>query len=191
MTDSFSEGYILMKISSIPPEVFEQWQNIVELMSKIMKVPSAIITWVHLPYIDILLASRNPDNPYHQGAKVEIANHFCEWVVMHREPMILPNAHKSPLWMNAPEIEQNMISYMGFPIFWPSGKIFGTICVLDNKENHFTDEFKRMIELLRNMVQSHLELIVQKNELVRKNRELELRQEEIHRLRDILQHQRP
>jgi PAS domain S-box-containing protein len=28
-----------------------------------------------------------------------------------------------------------MISYLGFPVTWPDGQIFGTICVLDRKEN--------------------------------------------------------
>jgi GGDEF domain-containing protein len=58
----------------------------------------------------------------------------------------------------------NMISYMGWPITWPNGDLFGTICILDSKENRYDEthsqllyQFKELIEFsLRSLYEEQL-----------------------------------
>jgi GAF domain-containing protein len=52
-----------------------------------------------------------------------------------RQPLFVPDALAHEKWNSNPDIELGMTSYLGFPITWPNGDIFGTICVLDNKRN--------------------------------------------------------
>ncbi|MEI7868728.1 MAG: hypothetical protein WCI11_12620 [Candidatus Methylumidiphilus sp.] len=44
-------------------------------------------------------------------------------------------ALKDPDWDHNPDIKLGMISYCGLPLTWPDGHIFGTLCILDEKEN--------------------------------------------------------
>lgn len=159
--------------------ILAQWQSLVETMARAMRVPSANITRVVRPHIEVLTASANPENPYKPGTWVELAGHYCEEVVHTKGPMLLPDARKSPQWRDAPEIDHGMVSYLGLPVCWPDGEVFGTICILDKRENHYSPEYRELMEQFRALLESHLELICQRDELRR-------HVEEINRLRGIL-----
>ncbi|PLX11107.1 MAG: hypothetical protein C0597_15665 [Marinilabiliales bacterium] len=58
-----------------------------------------------------------------------------------------------------------MISYLGYPINWPDGKVFGTVCLLDNKENSYNENFKKLLYLTKTHIESDLQLIRSKQEL--------------------------
>src|SRR5260370_33272510 len=49
-----------------------------------------------------------------------------------------------------------MISYLGFPIAWPDGHIFGTICVLDNKRNEYSEPYRKLLLQFREVLQADL-----------------------------------
>jgi C4-dicarboxylate-specific signal transduction histidine kinase len=57
------------------------------------------------------------------------------------------------------DVRLNMISYLGYPIRWPDGKPFGTICVLDCKTNSYSEKYKRLMTQFRDIVEIHLEII--------------------------------
>ena len=44
-----------------------------------------------------------------------------------------------------PDIKLGMISYLGVPISWPDGEIFGTICVLDRQSNGYSDLYLKLL----------------------------------------------
>jgi hypothetical protein len=50
-----------------------------------------------------------------------------------------PNALIDPDWMCNPDVKLGMVAYYGIPLNWPNGEVFWTICILDNKENHFNN----------------------------------------------------
>ena len=66
-----------------------------------------------------------------------------------------------------------MISYLGFPILLPNGKSFGTICVLDNKENSYSQTYERLILNLRDTIQGHVELLFMNHVLGEENNKTE------------------
>jgi GAF domain-containing protein len=161
------------------PELLAQWQGIVDLLAKLVGVPSAIITGVDEPMIEVLRASQNPDNPYHTGVAVELANHYCEAVVHSGERLHVHHAPDMPEWQDAPELEYGVVSYLGYPVRWPDGTILGTICVLDKKENHYSGGREDILRQFRDVVEQGLQLIIQKEQL-------ETQLEEIHRLRELV-----
>jgi len=62
-----------------------------------------------------------------------------------RQPLLVPDALRDEEWKSNPDIKLGMISYLGFPISWPDGEIFGTICVLDNKRNEYGELYRRLL----------------------------------------------
>lgn len=70
--------------------------------------------------------------------------------------LLVPDASKSPEWMNNPDMKFNMKCYLGFPIKLPNGNIFGTICVLDNKENDFSEDMIECMSRMRDLIESNL-----------------------------------
>ncbi len=168
-----------MQRVQVPSEVLDQWQQVVEAMADLIDVPSAIITRVDPPQIEVLRASSNPDNPHHAGARAEMAGHYCEEVVHSGQRLRIPDARKMERWKTAPEIDYGVVSYLGYPVTWPDGEVFGTICVLDTKENHYGQRYERLIAQFKNLLEAHLALICTNQQLTRAL-------DEVQRLRGIL-----
>ena len=49
-----------------------------------------------------------------------------------------------------------MTSYLGFPITWPNGDIFGTICVLDCKRHDYNYLYRKLLLHRRDVLQTDL-----------------------------------
>lgn len=144
---------------------FAQWQNMVDLLCSLASVKSAAITRVHHPQIEAFMVSRNPDNPFYAGLQVELANHYCESVISENNALMVSNALESERWREAPEVEHNLISYIGFPLQLPNGEIFGTICLHDDKKNIYSKEIRMLMSQFKDVIESHFEMARQTADL--------------------------
>src|SRR5882672_3727120 len=161
----------------VPSEIVEKWQEIVDLLAEIMKVPSALIMRVEAPNIEVFVSSESKGNPYHPH---EIAclntGLYCETVMSTRKSLLVADARHDEEWKSNPDIKLGMISYLGFPITWPDGEIFGTICALDNKRNEYSELYRKLLRHSRDVLQADL------RSLLASHRELEDRETKIRRL---------
>ncbi len=156
----------------IPESIICKWQEIVNLMAEVIKVPAALIMKVIPPQIEAFVSSASKGNPYIRGEKEDLnTGLYCEKVIRERKRMLVPDARKDPQWDHNPGIKLGMVSYLGVPLMWPDGEIFGTICVLDNKENHYCKTYEKLIEQFKGIVETDLQIIVDITE--RKNAEEE------------------
>ena len=158
----------------IPSSTLAAWQEIVDIMADIVEVPAGLIMRLNDPNIEVLLASDSEGNPYHPGDKEFFENSglYCETVVTSRDKLLVPNALKDPDWENNPDVKLNMISYLGFPLLYPDGTPFGTICILDSKENAYSLKFERLLQKFRRLIQSDLEVIHVNRTLGDENRKI-------------------
>ena len=84
---------------------------------------------------------------------------FCETVIKKNQPLLVANALEDDQWKSAPEIRVGMISYLGFPVLWPDGRMFGTICVLDDKTNQYSDLYQQLLAHFRDVLQADLQTV--------------------------------
>ena len=84
---------------------------------------------------------------------------FCETVIKSREPLLVANALEDDQWKSAPEIQVGMVSYLGFPVLWPDGRMFGTICILDDKTNRYSDLYQELLLHCRDVLQGDLQTL--------------------------------
>lgn len=153
-------------------EIQAEWQNIVDILASICHVPSAIITRFRAPEIDIVRASSSAGNPYSKGLSVTMNGHYCEGIFRTAEKLRVENAETDSEWNMAPEIKYGMVAYLGYPIRRPDQSLYGTLCILDNKENEFSEEFERLLHEFKKVIEAHLQLMEQKSELERQNAEI-------------------
>lgn len=157
--------------SDSKPEIIDstisKWQTLIDTLAKVVNVPSGLIMRLNNDNIEVFLKSNSDSNPYVRNEKAELKyGLYCETVIGTQKQLIVPDATKSEIWgKNNPDVDINMISYLGVPINWPDGECFGTVCVLDNKENYYNNDF---IDLI-NQIKQHIELDLQ---LLLNNREL-------------------
>ena len=152
--------------STIIPEKFiKNWQEIVDILAEIINVPSGLIMRVTPPSIEVFVSSKSRGNPYEVGEKAELSGLYCNTVMRSQRSLLVPDALHDPEWNQNPDIKLGMISYLGFPISWPNGDIFGTVCVLDSKPNGYTDTYKELVNRFQKVIETDLELISRNNDL--------------------------
>ncbi len=156
----------------IPIDVQESWQKSIDLIAKLVNIPAALIMRVHHKEIEVFKSSESHDNPYERGEMASLGTGlYCETVMQSRRMLLVPNALVDPDWDTNPDIELNMISYVGLPIIWPNGDVFGTICMLDSVENSYNEQqidllaqFKELIEFsLRSIYETTLSQYMRRN----------------------------
>ena len=148
---------------AIPPDVLRAWQRIVDLLANIVHVPSAVVCQLEWPlctHYRIVASSQSEGNPFpnDQVFSMDIGT-FCETVIKKREPLLVANALEDDQWQSAPELEVGMVSYLGFPVLWPDGRVFGTICVLDDKANRYSDLYQELLLHCRDVLQADLQTL--------------------------------
>src|SRR5712672_2717441 len=134
----------------VPPEIVRKWQEFVNLLAEIMHVPSASIMRVDPPHIKVFVSSTSKGNPCEPGALD--TGPYCETVMKTGQPLLVPDALENEAWKANPQVTLGMIS----PIGWPDGRLFGTICVRDNKKNEYSEAYLKLLLHFRDMLQADL-----------------------------------
>ncbi len=141
----------------IPQVVTDKWQEITNLLAELVQVPAALVMRIEPPEISVFVASKSQGNPYQPRERACLnTGLYCETVMRTRQFLLVPDARDDDEWRSNPDIKLGMISYLGLPISWPNGDIFGTICVLDHKRNAYREVHHRLLLLLRDAVEADL-----------------------------------
>ncbi|PCI62878.1 MAG: hypothetical protein COB37_06045 [Kordiimonadales bacterium] len=131
----------------LPEHVFQNWQSMVDLLAKLTNTPAALIMRVHEDEIEVYASSNSENNVYGKGDRAGLdTGLYCETVMSTKSALLVPNALNDPDWAHNPDVELGMISYYGLPINWPTGETFGTLCILDRKENNFSTDSHLLIQ---------------------------------------------
>lgn len=163
-------------------KLLSEWQEIVDLTAKVAGVPVGLIMHLCGKEFEVLVASKTEGNSYYVGEKCSLfgSGLYCEQVIESQEKLLVPNALKSEKWRNNPDLKYNMIAYIGFPIRLPDGQPFGTICLLDCKENNFSHDIVALVEKMRTLIEEQLKMnyllkqnVKQVEEIREKNSQLE------------------
>lgn len=150
----------------IHPAFIEKWQRLLDLLSKVFKVPTGLIMKVTEDNMEVFMHNVNMDNPYEPGDSEKLGSGlYCETVLGTDDVLEVSNALASEVWKDNPDVALNMISYYGLPIKWPDGEFYGTLCVLDDKENHYSEEFKLIIDEFLKSIEKDLEILIMNRDL--------------------------
>ncbi|MCK6263890.1 bifunctional diguanylate cyclase/phosphodiesterase [Vibrio sp. ZSDE26] len=161
---------------SVPPEMLDGWQSTLNLLAEIVAVPSALIMRVHKNTIEVCCSNTNFPNPYKVGDRERLGQGlYCETVINEGMELLVSNATKDANWSQNPDIKLGMVSYCGLPLNWPTGEHFGTICILDEKENQFSLTYRQLLDRFRILLESQLTTLYQNEKLYVLNHELQNR----------------
>lgn len=172
----------------IPDKIVDDWQKIVNILSRIISVPAALVMRLDGRYIEVFVSSESKGNPYRSGHKAtfEDSGLYCERVINTKDKLLVPDALEDEVWRNNPDIEFGLVSYLGFPILLPNQATFGTICVLDNKRNAYSEDIETLMITFRNLIESNLETVFMNQILGDENKRLSEYLGEIQAFRGIV-----
>ena len=172
----------------IPDTFLEKWQSLVDTVAQLIDVPTGLIMRVVEDDIKVFVSSNTEGNPYKPGDSEVLVNSglYCETVLKTNKKLHVPNALTDEDWKDNPDVKLNMISYLGLPIQKPDETSFGTICVLDNKENNYSELFVKILNSYREIIENDLKMIYMNQVLGNRNKKLIEFIAEIQQLRGIL-----
>ncbi|MDB4334754.1 GAF domain-containing sensor histidine kinase [bacterium] len=160
---------------TIVEEVMDKWQSLINAMAKAVGVPSGLIMKLNESTIEVFLKSDTQGNPYEVGEEAKlIYGLYCETVIGTQDKLIVTDASKSPIWKaNNPDVDINMISYLGYPINWPDGEVFGTVCLLDSKENGYSELYSQLLFQVKQHMETDLQQLLSHKALEEANQKLQ------------------
>jgi PAS domain S-box-containing protein len=151
---------------SVPKNMLEKWQTVVNILAEVIHVPAALIMRTEQPYIEVLRSSHSVNNPYKVGDRERLAGLYCEHVIRTKNKLLVPDARRDKKWAVNPDIKLGMVSYLGFPLIWPDGEAFGTLCALDLKENRYSETYEQLMLQFKELIESHLALLYERASLI-------------------------
>lgn len=164
----------------VPKSYVEDWQETINVLARVFDVPAGLIMRVLPSELEVLVASSTRANPYKPPEKAKLnTSLYCETVMATRSPLHVPNALDDPEWRDNPDVKLNMISYLGMPLIWPDGSVFGTICVLDDKAQPYAEIYQDLLQQFRQIIERDFELIARTDELEDTLHQLEQVQEKL------------
>ncbi len=144
-----------------PEPLTDKWNNWLNLIARIVDIPAALVMRLHEESIEVYLHNTSPENPYETGEMARLGlGLYCETVIASQEPLLIPDATRSETWKDNPDVALRMISYLGYPVNWPDGKVFGTLCILDRKENRFSALTQELLSEIRKNMEDDLAYLV-------------------------------
>ncbi len=162
----------------IPFCVVQIWQRIVDTISASLSVPAVLITRIEPPDLEIFRTNISRDNPFVSGSRMPMLGLYCEATARTRQRNCVEDARKDPLWANSPTAKAGIISYLGYPLFWPDGDVFGTICAVDTKANKWVAPSDILLQTVRDAIEAHLALVAATEEHHQSQERLEQRIEQ-------------
>jgi len=122
----------------------------------------------------MLISSDSADNPYSANeVSPRRCGLYCDWVVDQQHPLLVNDAAKDTYWQNNPGMAHNLTFYLGYPLCWPDGEAFGTLCVLDVKDNLSAKKYRDLIEEFQTIVNQDLALILNQSVQQQEHNDLE------------------
>ena len=150
----------------VPDDMFNGWQQTLDLLSEIAKSPAVLIMRLTPSDISVFTTSNSQGNPYSRHDKEELGNGlYCETVIKSQSELHIPNALKDKEWDHNPDIKLGMIAYCGLPLTWPDKTPFGTICMLDNQEREYSPTYRQLLKQFQITINANLASLYQHSEL--------------------------
>ncbi|MDW3223611.1 MAG: LuxR C-terminal-related transcriptional regulator [Paracoccaceae bacterium] len=125
---------------------------------------------------DVYVSSAGDENPYVEGQSFQLHDKlYCYGVFENDGELCVEDATSDSRWHDNADLEFSMSFYVGLPLKWPDGAVFGTICMLDRNRNERALQFRAGLRQFCRIVEDDLALL-QENEH-RKKAEADLKRE--------------
>jgi GAF domain-containing protein len=147
----------------------KKWKEMLDSLAELLDVPVALIMRIDGQEIEVFQKDSGDQNPYEVGDREHLKDSglYCEWVIRERKRLLVPNALNDKLWDSNPDLKLGLVSYLGFPVHLPDNTIFGTLCVLDRKENTYSGVVEKVLHNYRDLLESQLLLLHQQQKLMK------------------------
>lgn len=133
--------------------------SILNMMSQFIGVNTLFIAKNDQNTNQIVKVLNHDEQLLEEGEELPYEKTFCKLAVDHQATLVIPDISKDARFKYL-EVTKNLQggSFIGVPIDFTDGTNYGTICGLDVRPNHFTEEHVYMFETMASLLSYVLEL---------------------------------
>ncbi len=139
----------------IPDKLLNAWQKLAETIAKVIKVSSVLIIKFEDHNFKALVVNKSDSSSLKIGDIRGPISQFCEKTIKNKKKHHISSAVKDEDYSSL--ITSGYTVFLGYPIFWPDGEIFGSLCVLDKKEENFKKEVQNLVNDYKELIEANLE----------------------------------
>jgi signal transduction histidine kinase/ActR/RegA family two-component response regulator len=144
--------------TAIPEHVLERWQKFVNTIAAMAAAPSAMINRLDPPYLEVFRSNVGSENPFPSGTRMPLEGIYCESAARTQNRVQVTDARKSPQWADSPTAKAGIYAYLGYPLLWPDGNVFGTLCIVDTKEHCWGADTDDLLLTFKEAIETYLAL---------------------------------
>ncbi|MBI4856706.1 MAG: PAS domain S-box protein [Acetobacterium woodii] len=134
-----------------------KWQKYLDLFLEMIDIPMALIAHINQADLKVLVRSGHEPEIYRKDGILPLTrSSYSKVVIDTRESLTISNANLNQRWKDSPDLALGLVAFIGFPIFWPSGEIFGTICAWDLHERQFPSWSGKLLGHYAEIIQEDL-----------------------------------
>jgi len=152
-----TEETLPSKESGLPDELQTPWQRMVSLLRMTMDVPMALVMHHQNADMDVLVASQEGSPP------LALPEYLSDKMRTSGARLLVEDARNEPEWSRHAAMAPGVIACLGEPIRHADGRLFGTLCVMDQKPNAFPHH--DLLTEFRCTMEAHLDLMATRRAL--------------------------
>ncbi|WP_371812013.1 LuxR C-terminal-related transcriptional regulator [Ruegeria sp. R13_0] len=143
------------------------------LIARLADVPASLVMRTRAPDHSVFVSNDTADHPYDVGLCFRLNEKLYCHGVLEQGELVVEDAQHDPRWADNDDMEHGMSFYVGYPLYWPDGSVFGTICVLDSKRNRRALMFREGLKEFARVIEADLKLLVEADRRVQLERQLQ------------------
>lgn len=138
-------------------ETVASWRLVMTVLARSMNVKLGLVTrCTDEGGIEMTAPSLDQDY-YDPGQRLSLEpGLLCEYVITNRAELVVADSRSEAEWVDNPDARLGLLAYLGFPVYWPDGEVFGTICVLNDAPRDFTQADRRLLLSARDAIHDSL-----------------------------------
>ncbi|WP_284380510.1 sensor domain-containing diguanylate cyclase [Litoribrevibacter albus] len=146
-----------MNFLRIPTEIIDSWQGTLNLIAQLMQVSACMITSVSSKTCTVKVLNQSNDNPFLLKERLPFnKDGLCRQVVDTNRKLVIES-------LDEPELYHEMKCYLGVPLHWPDGQIYGTLSLMDTQSRSF-DEEMAIFDHFHQLIEFQLALVYEQDQ---------------------------
>jgi signal transduction histidine kinase/CheY-like chemotaxis protein len=154
------EGKPVCSLHAVPRAYLKKWQRVADSAAEICLSAAALVIRAHPDHMELLVSSLNAENPFKTVPPGPLTDCvLCRKVVEQRNIFCatdLSDSCDSPRSLAA---GQGMLSYLGVPLIWPDGSVFGVLCVLDSKPRDYSTALRNLLLQFKEIIEGDFRIL--------------------------------
>lgn len=143
----------------IPSGLLGRWQGLLRNYADLLELSAARVLRLQDGTWHLMAAAGPAADRLEAGPVVAAAPPFAQELMLAQKLVCSESCGDNDFILNHQGRNYGVQSYIGIPVYWPSGSLFGVLDAVNDRPRQFTDAERRLMVQIRDDIEDHLVLL--------------------------------